>query len=40
VKKKNYLFYYGLGTNALNTRSRLEKKKAGISFFFIENAAT
>ncbi len=36
---ENYLFNYGLGTDALNTISRLEKK--GWNFiFFIENATT
>jgi hypothetical protein len=26
VTRNNYLFYYGLGIDALNTKSRLEKK--------------
>jgi hypothetical protein len=33
VKKINYFFNYGLGTYALNTRSRLEKK--GWNFIFL-----
>jgi hypothetical protein len=37
--KKNYLFYYKLGTYALNTKNRLEKRFK-FQFFFIENAAT